>query len=339
MLINIAFSLSPQSLDFEFYNGFASHYIDIRSPLIRDYCIVVREYPLKTFQEAVRTQDFTLSAELKLDSRSTAASIVDQARILASMVDAIQITDNPGGRVHISPLVVAGILLNQNIDPVLQMTCRDRNRIALRSDLLGAAELGVTSLLLMRGKKFPRDFPSKATPVYDWGARRLIAAAQALQTDPDNLDPPHFFIGSAATAFNPAQDWRPKKMAAKADAGVKFIQTQLCFDIELIKRYVAGLVAAKLLERVNVIIGIAPIPSADVGEWLASNLRGTVVPKALIKRLRGASDPEREGIDICAEMLQELREVPGVSGANLTSLGDAESVAKSIEISGVRETV
>lgn len=294
---------------------------------------------MKTFQEAIRTQDFTLSADLKLDARSTAVSIVDQARMLTSMVDAVQVTDNPGGRVHISPLVTASILLDQNIDPVLQMTCRDRNRIALHSDLLGAAALGVTSLLLMRGEKFPSDFPSKAAPVFDWGARRLIAGAQALQTDRGNPNPPQFFIGSIATAFNPARDWQPKKMASKADAGVKFIQTQLCFDIELIKRYVAGLVAARLLERVNVIVGIAPIPSAEVGEWLAGNLRGTVVPKALIKRLRGASDPEREGIQICAEMLQELTEVPGVSGANLTSLGDAEGVAKSVEISAVRDTV
>ncbi len=284
----------------------------------------------------MRTEDFTLSAELKLDSRSTAASIVDQARILTSMVDAVQVTDNPGGRVHMSPLVTAGILLDHEIDPVLHLTCRDRNRIALHSDLLGAAALGVTSLLLMRGQKFPADFPSKPATVYDWGARKLIAAAQALQSDPNNANPPHFFIGSIATAFNPASGWQPGKMTAKADAGVKFIQTQLCFDIDVIKRYVAGLVAAKLLERVNVIISIAPIPSADVGEWLASNLRATVVPDAMIKRLRQAQDPEREGIEICAEMLQQLKEVPGISGANLMSFGDTDNVARSIEISGLR---
>ena len=206
----------PAVAGFEFYNGFAGCDIDIRSPLIRDYRIVVADHSLKTFQEAVRNRDFSLSAELKLDARSTAASIIDEARVLAPMVDAIQITDNPGGRVHLSPLVAAGILLAQKIDPVLQMSCRDRNRIALRSDLLGAAALGVTSLLLMRGKKFPRDFPAKAEPVYDWGARRLIAAAKALQTDPDSPNPPRFFIGSVATAFNPAKGWEPKKMAAKA---------------------------------------------------------------------------------------------------------------------------
>lgn len=291
---------------------------------------------MKTFREAVRTQDFTLSAELKLDSKSTAASIVDQAGILTSLVDAVQVTDNPGARVHMSPLVAAGILLNHDIDPVLHMTCRDRNRIALHSDLLGAAALGVTSLLLMRGQKFPDDFPSKAPGVFDWGARRLIADARAMQSDPDAVNPPNFFVGSIATAFKPSRGWQPEKLAAKADAGIKFIQTQLCLDIELIKHYLAGLIAAKFLERVNVIVGIAPIPSADIGEWLAGNLRGAVIPDAVIKRLRQASDPEREGIEICAEMLQALTDIPGVSGANLMSFGDASSVARSVEISGLR---
>jgi len=291
---------------------------------------------LNTFEEAIRTRDFTLSAELKLDSRSTGASIAKQAQIVQSRVDAIQVTDNPGGRVHMSPLVAAGILLDLGIDPILHMTCRDRNRIALHSDLLGAAALGVTSLLLMRGQKFPADFPSKPATVYDWGARKLISAARALHSDADNVNAPHFFIGSIATAFNPTRGWQPGKIATKADAGVKFIQTQLCFDIDLIKRYVAGLVDAKLLERVNVIISIAPIPSADIGEWLASNLRATVVPDDIIKRLRQAKNPGNEGVEICAEMLQQLTDVPGVSGANLVSFGDTESVARSIEMSGLR---
>lgn len=291
---------------------------------------------MKTFQGALRTQDFTLSAELKLDSRSTATSIIDQAQVLTSVADAVQVTDNPGGRVHMSPLVVAGTLLDHGIDPVLHMTCRDRNRIALHSDLLGAAALGVTSLLLMRGQKFPDDFPSKAKAVFDWGARRLIADARAMRTDPDNPQAPDFFIGSVATAFKPTRGWKPETMSAKADAGIKFIQTQLCFDVDLIRRYMAGLVSAKLIERVNVIIGIGPIPSADVGKWLASNLRGTVVPEAVIKRLRQTSDPEREGIEICADMLQELAGIPGVSGASIMNFGNADSVARSVEKSGLR---
>jgi len=147
---------------------------------------------------------------------------------------------------------------------------------------------------------------------------------------------PDFFIGSIATAFKPTRGWKPETMSAKADAGIKFIQTQLCFDVDLIRRYMAGLVSAKLIERVNVIIGIGPIPSADVGKWLASNLRGTVVPEAVIKRLQQTSDPEREGIEICADMLQELAGIPGVSGASIMNFGNADSVARSVEKSGLR---
>lgn len=252
------------------------------------------------------------------------------------MVDAVQVTDNPVGRVHMSPLVVAGILLEHEIDPVLHMTCRDRNRVALHSDLLGAAALGVTSLLLMRGQKYPKDIVPKVKGVFDWGTNRLIADARAMRSDPESANPPDFFIGSIATAFDPTKGWEPKKMSGKVEAGIKFVQTQLCFDIELIKRYMAGLVAAHMLEKLSVVIGVAPIPSADVGEWLKANLRGAVVPDATVARLRKAQDPKQEGIDICSELLQELVEVPGVSGASIMSFGDADSVASSVERSGLR---
>lgn len=292
---------------------------------------------LKTFREAVRTKDFTLSAELRLDSRTTAASLTEQAEMLSPVVDAVQVTDNPGSRVHMSHLVAAGILLNHGIDPVLHMSCRDRNRIALHSDLLGAAELGITSLLLMRGQKFPVDYPTKAKAVFDWGGNRLIEDACALQSDTAIGNPPTFFIGSIATAFNPTRGWKPEKMAARADAGIKFIQTQLCFDTDMIRSYIAGLVAARLLERISVIVGIAPIPSVEIGEWLAGNLRAKSVPDAVLSRLRESSDPERVGIEICAEMLRELEGMPGVSGANIVSFGGADNIARAIELSGLQD--
>ncbi len=288
---------------------------------------------MKTFRDALRTRDFAISAELKLDANSTRTSIAEEAQCLASTIDAVQVTDNPGGRVHLSPLVAAACLLDHGVDPVLHMSCRDRNRIAIRSDLIGAGELGVTSLLLMRGRKFPDDIPLKPKVVFDWGADRLIAAARSLQ---EGTGTPRFFLGSIATAFNPKRGWMPRKLTAKADAGIKFIQTQPCFDIDVIRRYMAGLVAARLPERLNVVAGVAPIPSAEIGEWLALNLRGAVVPKVVIERLRRAADPRREGIEICAELLAQIAEVPGVSGANLMSFGDAESVVRSIERSGIR---
>jgi len=282
-----------------------------------------------TFRHALRAQDFTLTAELALDARSDAASIISQAQALTGSVDAVQVPECIEKQVHLSPLAAAAILLNAGIDPIVHMSCRDRNRIALRSDLLGAAALGVTSLLPMRGKELASGARPRVKQVYDWGARKLIAAASAME-DAD------FLIGSIATVFKPNRDWKPEKITAKADAGVKFIQTQLCFDIDLLRHYMARLVAEKLIQRVNVIVGLAPVPSADAAQWLGKNLRGAVMPSKTVKRLRQAANPEREGIEICAEMLRALRDIPGVSGANLVSFGDAASVARSIELSGLR---
>ncbi len=291
---------------------------------------------MKTFQEAIRTQDFTLSAELRLDSHSDAAAIMEQARILAPAVDAIQVTDNPAGRVHLSPLIAAGVLLDNGIDPVLHMTCRDRNRIALRSDLLGAAAVGVTSLLLMRGDNIAEKPLPHAGTVFDWRAKGLIAAANSLRSDPPFAKPVNFLIGSIATAFNPDRDWKPEKIKAKIDAGTNFIQTQLCFDVDLLRRYMARLVSEKLIERVDVIVGTAPVPSAEVARWLRKNLRGAVMPRRIVTRLRQSTNPKREGELICAEILHEAAQIPGVSGANLTSFGDTESIVEAVEISGIR---
>ena len=291
---------------------------------------------MKTFQEAIRTQDFTVSAELRLDSRSDAAAIMEQARILAPAVDAMQVSDNPGGRVHLSPLVAAGVLLDNGIDPVLHMTCRDRNRLALRSDLLGAAALGVTSLLLMRGDKFAEKSSSYPEPVFDWRAKRLIAAANSMRSDPPFSKPVNFLIGSVATAFKPNRKWKPEKMTAKVNAGVNFIQTQLCFDVDLLRQYMTKLVSEKLIERIDVIVGTAPVPSAEVARWLGKNLRGAVMPEKIVTRLRQSTNPKREGELICAEILHEAAQIPGVSGANLTSFGDAESIVVAVEISGIR---
>ena len=278
----------------------------------------------------MRTKDFAVTAELSLSASPARGDVLDQARTVADMVDAVQVTDNPGAHLHLSPMAAAAILLEAGIDPVLQMNCRDRNRIALRSDLFGAAALGVSSVLVMRGRDYPQDARPRIKPVYDWGARKLIACASSIEgTD--------FLVGSIATAFKPDREWRPEKLNEKADAGVRFIQTQPCFDIDLLRHYVARLVSEKMIQRVNVIVGVAPIPSVEVAQWLGKNLRGAVVPAKVVQRLRQSGDPREEGIRICAELLQEVAEIPGTSGANVACLGDPESVAEAISTSGVSQ--
>jgi methylenetetrahydrofolate reductase (NADPH) len=209
----------------------------------------------------------------------------------------------------------------------MHMNCRDRNRVALIADLLGAKALGVSSLLVMRGKQVQAGVEVKQ--VYDWGAKKLIAAANSME-DAD------FLIGSIATVFKPDRDWKPEQLPTKADAGVRFVQTQICFNIDLLRHYMARLVAERITQRVNVIVGLAPLPSADIAQSLGKNLRGAVVPAKVVKRLRQAPDPEREGIELCAELLNEMADIPGVSGANLMCFGDTAAVADAIRLSGVR---
>ena len=137
-----------------------------------------------TFRQALRTRDFTLTAELALDAHSNRESIITQAAALADYVDALQVPDSITGEVHMAPLAAAAILREAGVDPVVHMNCRDRNRVALRADLLGAAALGVSSLLLMRGKEIPAEAKPNIKQVYDWGGRKLIAAAAAISFRP-----------------------------------------------------------------------------------------------------------------------------------------------------------
>ena len=292
---------------------------------------------MKTFHAAIRTQAFTLTGQLKLADGTTPAELLEQAELLRPYVDAVQVTDNPSGLVHMSPLAAASLLLQAGIDPIVQLSCRDRNRIALQSELLGAAAIGVSSLLLQRGDKLPKDYQPKTKQVFDIGAKRLVGAAKAIQQDPRLANAEKLFIGTIALAFDPAVNWKPSALLGRSDAGARFIQTQLCFDVDALRRYVRKLSAAKLTHRVHVIVSLGTLPSADAARWLQQNLRGSVMPKAVIKRLEQARDPEQEGISICAELLQQVAEIPGVDGANVVTPGDLETVPAAIQASGLRE--
>jgi methylenetetrahydrofolate reductase (NADPH) len=282
---------------------------------------------LNTFQEAIRTQDFTLTAQLKLTHETDRESVLQQADVLGPVVDAIQVTDNPNGSVHMSPLVASGLLLQHGIDPIVQMTCRDRNRIALHSDLLGAQALGITSLLVQRGERLSKDYTPKTEQVFDIGSRRLIKTAMGLNGNPEIAD---FYIGSVITTFKPKSGWRAKSLITKTDAGARFLQTQMCFDMDLLRRYMAGLVDAKLTRRAHIIVSVATLPSAETARWVRDNVRGSVMPDSVISRLDQSPDPEQEGVRICAEFLQEISEIPGVGGANVLTPGNVATIPAAI---------
>jgi methylenetetrahydrofolate reductase (NADPH) len=289
-----------------------------------------------TFKDALKTKEFVVTAHVNLPRAPDADSLIRQGEILRPAVDAVQLTDNPGAKVHMAALAAAALLLQQGIDPVVHITCRDRNRIALQSDLIGAAALGVTSVLLMRGDRIPDYMKPKVRSVFNIEAKELMAFVQELkdaETVPLVSD---FLVGATATIFDPDAEWMPGNLISKCDAGANFVQTQLCFDMDVVRNYMARMVASKLTHKLNFIMALSPLPSADLAYWMRDNVKGALIPESIIERLEQASDPESEGIEICAEMLQELATIPGVSGANLLTLGNLETIPAAIDASGVR---
>ncbi len=287
-----------------------------------------------TFKDALRTKDFVVTAHVNLAQAPDAESLHRQGEILCSSVDAVQLTDTT--QVHMSAIAAAALLIQQGIDPIVHMNCRDRNRIALQKDFLGAAALGVTSALVMRGKKIPDKKNLGGRNVFDTPALEFMAYIQTLKRAENATLDSDFLVGASAEIFDPEADWTPNNLIRKCDAGTNFVQFQLCFDMEVLRNYMARIVASKLTHRLDFIMALSPLPSADVARWMRDNVVGALVPDSIIQRMEQASDPEREGIEICAELLQELTMIPGVSGATLLTLGELETIPAAIDASGVR---
>ena len=294
-----------------------------------------------TLKDVLKSGDFALTAKLSMARGQNAHDLLDEARLLAKSVDAIQIPDSAFARPHISSIAAAALLIKEGIDPVIHMNCRDRNRIAIQSDLLGAQALGVSNVLLMRGSNLPADHLPRTSNVYDLSAIDFIRTAAAIRDDEALAggklpDAPELHIGAVATAFRPVEKWEPEKLLAKADAGAQFIQLQICMNVDAIRDYVARLVAAKLTWRFQVLAGVAVFPSAEAARELKKYRPDAAIPREIYDRLEQAEDPRQEGIDIAAEVLDELRKIPGVAGANLMTSGEPQSILDAIKASGVR---
>ncbi|MDE0064486.1 MAG: methylenetetrahydrofolate reductase [Gammaproteobacteria bacterium] len=277
-----------------------------------------------------------MTGQLRLYQDTGRGDVIRQAECLAGAVDAVAVTDCPYGVLHMSGVAVAAILLQQGIDPLLQFSARDRNRLALKSELLGAAALGVTSLLLQRGERLPGELQPEMTQVFDTGAKKFLTAARQLGEFQSARGEPELLLGTMATVFDPAPEWQPAELNAKLDAGARFVQTQICLDLDLLRRYMKILVAAQVTWRCHVVVSVPVLTSAESARWLYENLRGSVVPEGVVKRFDGARDPEAIGVDYCAETIRALQEIPGIGGVNVSTTGDAELIAAAVDQAAVR---
>ena len=287
-----------------------------------------------TFNAALKARNFVVTGQLNLANAPDAESLVRQGETLNPAVDAVQLLDSK--QPHISGVAAAALLIQHGMDPIVHMNCRDRNRLALQKDLIGAAALGVTSVLIARGAKIPKSAKVGVRNVFDTPALEFMAYIQGLKQDEDGQLPRDFLIGANAEMFESQADWVPKNLIRKCDAGANFVQLQICFDMSVARKYMARIVASKLTHRASFITALSPLPSAAAARWIQANVKGALVPESIIRRLERASDPESEGIDVCAALLKEAATIPGVSGANLLTLGNLEAIPAAIEASGLR---
>jgi 5,10-methylenetetrahydrofolate reductase len=291
---------------------------------------------LTNFREALLSQDFSISAELSLKRESIAIDVHRQVDALDQLVDGIQVVDNPWSWVQMSAVAAAGLVQQKGVDPIPLLTCRDRNRVALYSDLLGLRAMGVTSVLLTYGKDLQSKSQLKSKEVFDTTGVELVSMANTLNNDPSLGAGENFFIGTGGRVFRPEVDWPATSLKARVNAGAHFLQSQFCFDTDAIRAYADALVSLKLTWKCAVIISLAVLPSANSAIWFKKNMPAVNIPVKLVERLDSASDPELEGIKICTELMQEISEIPGVSGVNLMTMGDPGLIPAVIKASDLR---
>jgi methylenetetrahydrofolate reductase (NADPH) len=288
-----------------------------------------------TLRERLAAGGFAVTAEISPPRGASTAKMAETARSLKGWVDAVNVTDNQGSNVRLASWAGSLALLNAGVEPVMQMTCRDRNRIALQSDLLGASALGIRNVLVMTGDhpKFG-DHPA-AKPVFDLDSVQLLSALRALRDQHvllsgRKLDPaPDCFLGAVE---NPAQN-PAERLAKKVKAGAQFVQTQFVFDVPVFARWMAGVRDLGLHEHCKILAGVGAVRSVRALEYLRDHVPGVEVPDDVDRRLRNVP-PEKqaaEGIKLAAEIVQQVAEIEGVAGVHLLVAGNEQAVPEIIE--------
>jgi methylenetetrahydrofolate reductase (NADPH) len=289
-------------------------------------------------QEKLKAKRFVITAEVTPPVTADRNEFLAKALPLKGLADAVNITDGAGARPHLGAVTAAAMLVEAGIEPVLQLTCRDRNRIALQSDLLSAAASGVRNLLMLRGDDPSAGDQPDAKPVFDLDPRSLLQTARRLR-DTGELPSGRkvtgvasFFLGGADNPIDPKPGWEPKGLQAKIDAGAQFVQTQFCMDAGVVRRYMARLSEHGIAGELSILIGIAPLRSAKSARWIKDKLFGATIPDALVARMERAADPTAEGRRICLDLVAELAGIPHVAGVHIMAPGNESAVPKIIKV-------
>ncbi|MCR4418869.1 MAG: methylenetetrahydrofolate reductase [Clostridia bacterium] len=285
---------------------------------------------------------FVVTAEIGPPKHASAEGIRHHAELLKDYVDAVNITDNQTAVVRLSSIAAAVHCLQKGVEPIVQMTVRDRNRIALQSDLLGAYSLGVRNVLCLSGDHQSFGNHPTARNVFDIDSVQLIATVKMMRDEKKFLcgeeikeHEPRFFIGAVANPFADPFEFRVLRLEKKINAGAQFIQTQCIFDLDRFDRWMAMVRERGLHQRAAILAGVTPLKSAGAARYMQT-VPGMVVPDAIVERMKKAADAKAEGVEICVEQIRRLRSIEGVAGVHIMAVMWEEIVPTIVEKAGLR---
>ncbi len=271
---------------------------------------------------------FAVTSELGPPQNADPEAIRKKAVHCLDKVDGVNITDNQTAIVRMSSIGAAGIAIRCGLEPIVQMVCRDRNRIAMQSDVLGAAALGVRNILLLSGDHQKFGNHPQAKNVYDLDSVQLIAMVKGMRDDkkfqsgdPIKEHEPRLFLGCVENPFADPFEFRVTRLAKKVEAGADFCQTQCIFDIPRFERWMKGVVEAGLHKKIAILAGLTPVRSPKALKYMKTEVAGMSVPDEIIERMEKAKDPKEEGLNICVEMIKKVQGIEGVAGIHLMPIG------------------
>ena len=297
---------------------------------------------IKTLEQTLKANEFAITAEIPAPISASASEIEEKIDLLTGHVHAINVTDNPGATAHMSSLAGCSIVRNKGIDPIFQVTCRDRNRLAIQSDLMGASALGINNVLTLAGDPIKNGDHPDAKAVFDINSKKILSIMQSMNDHGETMSgrqlqtKSNFFAGGAAIVHEPENNWDPVALKDKVTQGAKFIQTQFCYDADLLRNYMKHIVDSGLSEKLFFIIGIGPLRSDKSAKWMRDKLFGTVMPESIVQRVEQAENQIQEGINICAELINQFEEIDGVHGVHLMAPRNLSAIAPTVTKSSIK---
>lgn len=296
---------------------------------------------LGRLERVLRRGEFAVTAELNPPDSANPADVYERAAIFDGWVDGINAVDASGANCHMSSVGICALLTRMGYAPIMQIACRDRNRIAIQGDVLGASAMGVANILCLTGDGVQAGDQPGAKPVFDLDCMSLLETIRTMRDESKFLSgrklttPPAVFIGAAINPFAPPVDFRPHRLAKKIAAGAQFVQSQYCYDVPMFREYMKRVRDMGLTEQCFVMCGVGPLASARTARWMRSNVPGVHIPDAVIERLEGAENQKLEGKRLCIDIINEVKEIEGVSGVHMMAYRQEELVAEIVHDAGV----